>query len=146
MLTRYLIYSRGDHWSSATNEDRGRFCKADRGRFCVRNKDLAYIDKASGMLYIKGRKDGMIIRGGMNIYPQEIENALIQDSRVQDVLAYGTKDTDVTKIGIKIRGNFNNTKEVKEMCIKLLPTYQIPNLIEIVDEIPKNGSGKKIRL
>ena len=32
------------------------------------------------------------------------------------------------------------------MCIKLLPTYQVPNSIEIVDEIPKNGSGKKIRI
>lgn len=88
----------------------------------------------------------MIIRGGMNIYPQEIENALMQDCRVEDVLAYGTKDNDVTRIGIKIKGNFNNTKEIKEMCIKLLPTYQVPNLIEIVDEIPKNGSGKKIRI
>lgn len=112
----------------------------------LHTKDLAYIDKASGMLYIKGRKDGMIIRGGMNIYPQEIENALMQDSRVEDVLAYGTKDNDVTRIGIKIKGNFGNTKEVKEMCVKLLPTYQVPNLIEIVDEIPKNGSGKKIRI
>ena len=88
----------------------------------------------------------MIIRGGMNIYPQEIENALMQDSRVEDVLVYGTKDNDVTRIGIKIKGNFGNTKEIKEMCIKLLPTYQVPNLIEIVDEIPKNGSGKKIRI
>ena len=88
----------------------------------------------------------MIIRGGMNIYPQEIENALMQDSRVEDVLAYGTKDNDVTHIGIKIKGNFNNTKEVKEMCIKLLPTYQVSNIIEIVNEIPKNGSGKKIRI
>ena len=112
----------------------------------LHTKDLAYIDKASGMLYIKGRKDGMIIRGGMNIYPQEIENALMQDSRVEDALVYGTKDNDVTRIGIKTKGNFNNTKEVKEMCIKLLTTYQVPNLIEIVDEIPKNGSGKKIRI
>ena len=62
------------------------------------------------------------------------------------VLVYGTKDNDVTKIGIKVKGNFNNTKEVKEMCIKLLPTYQVPNLIEIVNEIPKNGSEKKIRI
>ena len=66
-------------------------------------------------------------------YPQEIENALMQDSRVKDVLAYGTKENNVTRIGIKIKGNFYNTKEVKEMCIKLLPTYQVPNLIEIVD-------------
>ena len=37
-------------------------------------------------------------------------------------------------------------KEVKELCIELLPSYQVPNFIEIVDDIPKNGSGKKIRI
>lgn len=111
----------------------------------LHTKDLAYIDKASGMLYIKGRKDSMIIRGGMNIYPQEIENALMQDSRVEDVLAYGAKENDITRIGLKIKGDFNNAKEIKEMCVNLLPTYQVPSLIEIVIDIPKNGSGKKLR-
>jgi acyl-CoA synthetase (AMP-forming)/AMP-acid ligase II len=38
-----------------------------------------------------------------------------------------------------------NSKEVKELCIKLLPSYQIPEMIEIVDKIEKNASGKIIR-
>lgn len=110
----------------------------------LHTKDLAYKDK-DGFIYIKGRKDNMIIRSGMNIYPQEIENALLSDRRVQDVLAYGVNENDITKICIKVKGDFKSIAEVKELCVNLLPTYQIPNLIEIVDEIPKNGSGKKIR-
>lgn len=110
----------------------------------LHTKDLAYISK-DGLLYIKGRKDNMIIRSGMNIYPQEIENALLIDKRVDDALVYGIQEKDITKIGLKIKGDFENISEVKELCINLLPQYQIPNIIEIVDEIPKNGSGKKIR-
>ena len=79
------------------------------------------------------------------MYNKNAHELLRVHSMCRKVLVYGTKDNDVTKIGIKVKGNFNNTKEVKEMCIKLLPTYQVPNLIEIVNEIPKNGSGKKIR-
>lgn len=106
--------------------------------------DLAYKDK-NGLYYIKGRKDNMIIRSGMNIYPQEIENALLKDRRVKDVLAYGITKNGITQIGLKIKGEFNDVKEVRKLCIELLPSYQIPNHIEIVDEIPKNGSGKKLR-
>ena len=110
----------------------------------LHTKDSAYIGE-NGLLYIKGRRDSMIIRSGMNIYPQEIENALLSDKRVQDVLAFGITENDTIRIGIKVKGDFKSIVEIKELCVKLLPQYQIPNIIEIVDEIPKNGSGKKIR-
>jgi acyl-CoA synthetase (AMP-forming)/AMP-acid ligase II len=45
----------------------------------------------------------MIIRSGMNIYPQEIENALFQDKRVKDILAYGITENCITQIGLKIK-------------------------------------------
>ena len=55
--------------------------------------DVAYMN-ADGMLYIKGRSDNMIIRAGMNVYPAEIENALSEDRRVKEVMAYGKKCED----------------------------------------------------
>ncbi|MDP4119596.1 MAG: class I adenylate-forming enzyme family protein [Bacillota bacterium] len=107
--------------------------------------DIAKID-GNGFINIKSRKDNMIIRAGMNIYPQEIENALKQDERIIDLLAYGVKDEKVgQKIYLKIVSDQLSKSEVFEICKMVLPPYQYPDSIEFVDEIPKNASGKVIR-
>lgn len=107
--------------------------------------DIAVTD-SNGFLKIKGRNDDLIIRGGMNIYPQEIENRLRSDRRVRDVFVYGIKDDrEGMKIGMKISGNFENKDEVKKMCIEMLPPFQIPTVICLMDEISRNGFGKIIR-
>ena len=106
--------------------------------------DIAECDD-QGRVYIKCRRDNMIIRSGMNIYPQEIENALKQDEQIRDVLAYGEKNETVSeKIHIKVVTILNKS-EVFEVCRRLLSSYQLPDVIDIVDEIPKNASGKVIR-
>ena len=106
--------------------------------------DIAEYDE-QGRVYIKCRRDNMIIRAGMNIYPQEIENALKQDSRIRDVLAFGVKDETVSeKIHINVVTSLSKS-DVFELCRSCLPTYQLPDAIDIVDEIPKNASGKVIR-
>lgn len=107
--------------------------------------DIAVMD-AEGLLNIKGRADDLIIRAGMNIYPQEIENALKFDSRVKEVLAYKIENSKLgIQIGLKISGNFSSTDEVKQLCAELLPSFQMPSVIELVEELPKNSSGKIIR-
>lgn len=107
--------------------------------------DIAVIDK-NGLLKIKGRSDDLIIRAGMNIYPQEVEGALKVDSRVRDVLAYKIDDPDTgIQIGIKVSGDFSNVDEVKQLCVEALPSFQVPLFIELVDQLPRNGSGKIIR-
>ncbi|MGN1081649.1 MAG: class I adenylate-forming enzyme family protein, partial [Acutalibacteraceae bacterium] len=107
--------------------------------------DIAYKDEY-GLIRIVGRNDDMIIRAGMNIYPQEIEEILKSDVRTKEVMVCGdaSRETE-TKIAMKISGNFKDENEVREMCVRLLAPYQIPDIIEIVAEIPKNGSGKIIR-
>lgn len=106
--------------------------------------DIAVIE--AGLLKIKGRSDDLIIRAGMNIYPQEIEEALKSDSRVSEVLVYGIDNRfSGTQIGMKISGDFSDTDEVRRLCVKLLPSFLIPSVIELVDDLPKNGSGKIIR-
>lgn len=106
--------------------------------------DVAEED-AEGRIYIKCRKDNMIIRAGMNIYPQEIESLLKEDSRIEDVLAYGKKNSSVSeKICIDVVTKLEKN-EVYEICKKRLMSYELPDYIEIVEEIPKNASGKVIR-
>ena len=107
--------------------------------------DIAVIDE-EGLLWIKGRFDDLIIRAGMNIYPQEIEQALKKDSRVREVLAYGVDDPiSGQQIAIEIAGDFSDKDEVKKLCLTVLPAFQVPSRINLVDELPKNGSGKLLR-
>lgn len=106
--------------------------------------DVAVINDA-GFLKIKGRNDDLIIKSGMNVYPAEIEGVIKQDSRVKEVLVYGFHNSFGTQIGMKLVGDFSSTKEVKQFCMKVLPSFQVPSVIELVDELPKNGSGKIIR-
>lgn len=107
--------------------------------------DLALFTE-EGFLKIKGRADDLIIKAGMNIYPQEIENALKSDTRVKDAYVCGYTDDKLgIQIELNISGDFSDVSEVKELCRKNLSSYQIPNRINLMDEIPKNGSGKIIR-
>ena len=87
--------------------------------------DIASVNSA-GLLKIHGRNDNLIIRAGMNIYPQEIEGTLKADKRVREVLAYGYTTPTGTQIGLKIAGDFTTVSEIKRLCAELLPSYQIP--------------------
>lgn len=98
-----------------------------------------------GLLCIKGRKDDMIIRAGMNIYPAEIENVLSLDPRVRDVIAYGYSRNDTQEIGLKVFGDFTDKQEVLTLCRQVLSAFQIPSQIELLSENDIASSGKKSR-
>lgn len=106
--------------------------------------DLAYWDQ-TGFLCVKGRKDDMIIRAGMNVYPVEIENIVSKDPRVRDVLVYGFNRNDTQEIGMKISGDFNSVQEVIELCHSVLPQFQIPFKIELIKDAEVLSGGKKKR-
>ena len=107
--------------------------------------DMAVIDE-HGLLKIKGRSDDLIIKAGINIYPQEVESELKTDPRVHEALVYPiVHPVSGTNLGLKIVGDFSDPDEVKRLCSEILPVFQIPSLIELVSELPKNGSGKIIR-
>lgn len=106
--------------------------------------DLALRDD-NGMLYIKGRKDDMIIRAGMNIYPAEIENALSTDKRVESVLCYGYKVNGTQEIALIVSGDFANVGEVRDLCREKLPPYQMPQKLRLADKTETLNGGKKKR-
>lgn len=106
--------------------------------------DIAQIQ--NGLLYIKCRKDNMIIRAGMNIYPQEIENSLKEDDRIIEVLAYGIKDKTLgEKIALEVVSKGLTNADVFKICHDKLPSFQYPDRIEIVNELEHTASGKLIR-
>lgn len=109
--------------------------------------DEGYIDE-NGMLCICGRRDDMIIRAGMNIYPSEIENEIIKDPRIRSAIARGFKDKNgITRIALDVDGDICSVNEVSELCKRLLPEYMQPSIIDIsgVSEIGDTGKIKRRR-
>ena len=139
-----ILWVRGENIMMGYYKDEELTDKAlKEGWLCT--GDIAVVNE-EGLLEIKGRSDDLIIRAGMNIYPTEIESVLRTDKRVRDVLIYGIKDELYgERIGLKISGDFQSVSEVQTLCIRLLPNYQCPSKIDILEELPKSASGKIIR-
>lgn len=107
--------------------------------------DLALFNN-EGLLKIMGRSDDLIIKGGMNIYPQEIESVLKLDPRVKEVCVSSRHDEKLgVQIVLTVAGDFKDQSEVRKLCKISLSAYQMPAKIFLVEELPKNGSGKIIR-
>ncbi|MFF2483002.1 class I adenylate-forming enzyme family protein [Paenibacillus sp. NPDC058071] len=106
--------------------------------------DLAYID-SEGFLYIVGRKDELIIRAGVNVYPCEIEEAIIENASIMDALVYGEADPKYGESICLIVSCIETMTEqdVMRICLNKLEAYQVPDRIQIVNEIPRNKAGKK---
>ncbi|CEH29658.1 AMP-binding protein [Aneurinibacillus migulanus] len=113
--------------------------------------DLATVDE-DGYYKITGRLKDMIIRGGENVYPREIEEFLYQHPKVLDVQVVGVPDEiygEQILACIKVREQEELTvEEIKEFCDGKIARYKIPHYIQIVDEYPMTASGKiqKFRL
>jgi len=107
--------------------------------------DLATMDE-DGYFNIVGRIKDMVIRGGENIYPREIEEFLYRHPAIQDVQVFGVPDKRFGEelcAWIKVRAGSNLTAEgVKEFCAGQIAHYKVPRYIKFVDEFPMTVTGK----
>jgi fatty-acyl-CoA synthase len=107
--------------------------------------DLAVIDE-QGYCDIVGRVKDMIIRGGENIYPREIEEYLFQHPKIQEVAVFGVPDEkfgEAVAAWIKLReGASMEVDEVRDYCNEQIAYYKVPKHIIIVDEFPMTVTGK----
>lgn len=107
--------------------------------------DLAVMDE-NGYCKITGRIKQMIIRGGENIYPKEIEEFLYTHPKVSDVQIYGVPDRkygeQVMAAVILKKGVEMTEDEVKEFCKGKIANYKIPKYVKFVDGYPMTASGK----
>ena len=104
--------------------------------------DLATMDE-EGYCNIVGRIKDMVIRGGENIYPREIEEFLYRHPKIQDVQVFGVPDERYGEelcAWIKLRGGEALTAdEVREFCRDQIAHYKVPRHIRFVDEFPDDG-------
>ncbi|MDQ4003532.1 MAG: AMP-binding protein [Actinomycetota bacterium] len=107
--------------------------------------DLAVMDE-DGYFEITGRADDMIIRGGENIYPREIEEFLYTHPEISDVQVYGVPDEKygerVAAAIIKKKDASLTEEDVKEYCRENIAHYKVPEYVDFVEEYPMTASGK----
>jgi fatty-acyl-CoA synthase len=107
--------------------------------------DLAVMDE-NGYCKITGRIKNMIIRGGENIYPREIEEFLYTHPKISDVQIYGVPDRkygEQVMAAVKLKPGVEMTgDEVREFCRGKIANYKVPKYVKFVDSYPMTASGK----
>jgi len=107
--------------------------------------DVGYMDP-DGYLFLCDRKRDMIISGGVNIYPAEIESVLIQMPGVRDCAVFGIPDEEfgeaICAYVQPIGGNAVGASDVRAYLADRLAKYKIPKVVEFTPELPREDSGK----
>lgn len=110
--------------------------------------DIAKMDE-EGYTYIVDRKKDMIIAGGYNIYPRDIDEVLFSHPKIAEACAKGVADEyrgETVKAFIVVKEGETMTKQdVIDFCKEKLAAYKVPKLVEFLDELPKSAVGKILR-
>jgi acyl-CoA synthetase (AMP-forming)/AMP-acid ligase II len=106
--------------------------------------DLARMGQ-DGFLFLAGRAKDMIIRGGINIYPQDVERVLLDLPGIRDACVAGTPAAEMGEEVVAFIVGETTAEAVRDACRTRLAPYKLPRLIRFVDEIPRNGAGKALK-
>ncbi len=101
-----------------------------------------------GRLYVEGRDDDMIVSGGENVFPQEVEDCLSRHEAVVEVAAMGVDDDQFGKrlrAFVVVRSPRPTEDELKEWVRQNLARYKVPREIVFLDELPRNATGKILK-
>lgn len=120
----------------------------NRGKGWLCTGDLGRLDD-EGFLYVMGRLDDMIISGGENIYPAEVEAALQAHPAVAEVCVFGVPDDrwgSAVAAAVRLRaGMIASADDLAEHVRRHLARFKVPRRIHFVDDFPRTASGKIIR-
>jgi fatty-acyl-CoA synthase len=110
--------------------------------------DVGHFD-SGGRLFIDGRDDEMIVSGGENVFPREVEDLLADHDAVDDVAVIGVEDEQfgqrLKAFVVVTRGAKVDAEELKDLVKANLARYKIPREIEFLDELPRNATGKVLK-
>lgn len=108
--------------------------------------DIGYLDK-QGFLYVVDRRSDLIISGGENIYPAEIENVLLAHEAVKEAGVCGIDDAKwgQVPIGFVVLKGKVSEQQLIDFCKMNLANYKIPKKIHFINNMPRNGSNKLLR-
>jgi fatty-acyl-CoA synthase len=110
--------------------------------------DVGHLDD-DGLLFIDGRDDDMIVSGGENVFPAEVEGLLVEHPAVADAAVIGVEDADFgqrLKAFVVLRdGAELSADEVREHVRANLARHKVPREVEFLDALPRNATGKLLR-
>ncbi|MDI5929684.1 AMP-binding protein [Rhizobium leguminosarum] len=109
--------------------------------------DVGYRDE-DGYIFITDRVKDMIISGGSNIYPREIEEVLLEHPAIDEACVIGVPDVvwgEAVKAVVVARDGFDDAEAVIEFCRERLASYKKPKSVEFVDSLPKSAYGKVLK-
>jgi acyl-CoA synthetase (AMP-forming)/AMP-acid ligase II len=111
-------------------------------------RDIGYLD-ADGYLYLCDRKSDMIISGGVNIYPAEVDAVLLEHPTVGDVATIGVPDEEwgeavksVVQLADGVEGTDELAAELMRFCRAHLAHFKCPRSVDFVPELPREDTGK----
>jgi acyl-CoA synthetase (AMP-forming)/AMP-acid ligase II len=109
-------------------------------------RDGGYMDDG-GYLFVQGRNDDVIIRGGENMSPGEIEDVLLTDDRVKEAAAIGVPDTEWGEkvVAVVVPHAVCSEAELQELVRSRLRSSRVPAHVVFVDDLPYNDTGKLLR-
>ena len=112
----------------------------------VRTGDLGRFDK-DGYLWFMGRKKDIIVCGGSNVSPMEVESILLSHPSVGEACVYGVTEIDgIEQVHACVTAQANTEQASEETLIKFanehLADYMVPHRIKYIDEMPRKGAGK----
>jgi len=110
--------------------------------------DMGWMDE-EGYIYLAGRGDDMIIRGGENISPEEVENVLYSYPKIEEAAVIGVTDPEWGQqpraIVVLKKGEEASAEEIMEYCRSKLATFKRPTSVVFVDALPRNPMGKVLK-
>ena len=113
-----------------------------------RTGDAGYLDE-DGYLYIHDRMKDMIVSGGENVYPAEVENALMKHPGIGDVAVIGVPDDKWGEVGkamvVKAEGQEPTEDEILTFARESLAGFKVPKSVDFIEVIPRNPTGKMLK-
>lgn len=110
--------------------------------------DLGHFD-AEGRLFIDGRDDEMIVSGGENVYPHEVEDILVSHPAIDDAAVIGVEDAEfgqrLRAFAVMTEGATTTEREVKDFVKSNLASFKVPREVVFLDELPRNPTGKVLK-
>jgi long-chain acyl-CoA synthetase len=141
LIVKGPMLMKGYHNNPDATRERIRDGWLYTGDLCRKDED--------GFYYHLGRKDDMIIVGGLNVYPAEVEQVLQAHPLLREVGVVGMPDKDrgeIIKAAVVVKpGSEITKKEIIAYCKQRLATFKVPKIVELWDELPKSSTGKIAR-
>jgi acyl-CoA synthetase (AMP-forming)/AMP-acid ligase II len=106
--------------------------------------DLGHLDD-EGFLYVEGRADDMVVVGGENVYPVEVEEVIEALGDVDEVAVVGVPDEEYGQILAAFVAGSIAAEDIIAECKRVLASYKVPRQIHMVDELPRNATGKVLK-